>query len=200
MNNELFGEEETVETFDTVDNTDTKTVKDKLKDYADKRQNSSIISDTHTRSTYLISDETIQTLDYLVAYIEATNGLGSELTKGMSPEEVNKGRVLSKGVKSKIVNYAIQSFLDEYESQEGLIPDVQHKRHGFDVGKSKAKKYHNYYMFTENGETYGIEQDNRGRELRFLSTTNGDSVESIEQWFNEVEDNSVKTGAPRKNK
>ena len=194
MNNELFGEEETVETFDTVDNTDTKTVKDKLKDYADKRQNSSIISDTHTRSTYLISDETIQTLDYLVAYIEATNGLGSELTKGMSPEEVNKGRVLSKGVKSKIVNYAIQSFLDEYESQEGLIPDVQHK-------KSKVGKvYHNYYMFTENGETYGIEQDNRGRELRFFSTANGDSVESIEQWFESIEDNSVKTGKPRKNK
>lgn len=191
MNNELFGEEETVETFDTVDNTDTKTVKDKLKDYADKRQNSSIISDTHTRSTYLISDETIQTLDYLVAYIEATNGLGSELTKGMSPEEVNKGRVLSKGVKSKIVNYAIQSFLDEYESQEGLIPDVQHK-------KSKVGKvYHNYYMFTENGETYGIEQDNRGRELRFLSTERDSSKESIEQWFESIEDQSVKTGRPK---
>ena len=191
MNNELFGEEETVETFDTVDNTDTKTVKDKLKDYADKRQNSSIISDTHTRSTYLISDETIQTLDYLVAYIEATNGLGSELTKGMSPEEVNKGRVLSKGVKSKIVNYAIQSFLDEYESQEGLIPDVQHK-------KSKVGKvYHNYYMFTENGETYGIEQNNRGQELRYLSTTNGDSVESIEQWFDEIEDQSKRDGRPK---
>lgn len=191
MNNELFGEEETVETFDTVDNIDTKTVKDKLKDYADKRQNSSIISDTHTRSTYLISDETIQTLDYLVAYIEATNGLGSELTKGMSPEEVNKGRVLSKGVKSKIVNYAIQSFLDEYESQEGLIPEVQHK-------KSKVGKiYHNYYMFTENGETYGIEQDNRGRELRFLSTAKGDNVESIEQWFESIEDQSVKTGRPK---
>ena len=191
MNNELFGEEETVETFDTVDNTDTKTVKDKLKDYADKRQNSSIISDTHTRSTYLISDETIQALDYLVAYIEATNGLGSELTKGMSPEEVNKGRVLSKGVKSKIVNYAIQSFLDEYESQEGLIPDVQHK-------KSKVGKvYHNYYMFTENGETYGIEQNNRGQELRYLSTTNGDSVESIEQWFDEIEDQSKRDGRPK---
>lgn len=191
MNNELFGEEETVETFDTVDNTDTKTVKDKLKDYADKRQNSSIISDTHTRSTYLISDETIQTLDYLVAYIEATNGLGSELTKGMSPEEVNKGRVLSKGVKSKIVNYAIQSFLDEYESQEGLIPNVQHK-------KSKVGKvYHNYYMFTENGETYGIEQNNRGQELRYLSTTNGDSVESIEQWFDEIEDQSKREGRPK---
>ena len=191
MNNELFGEEETVETFETVDNIDTKTVKDKLKDYADKRQNSSIISDTHTRSTYLISDETIQTLDYLVAYIEATNGLGSELTKGMSPEEVNKGRVLSKGVKSKIVNYAIQSFLDEYESQEGLIPDVQHK-------KSKVGKvYHNYYMFTENGETYGIEQDNRGRELRFLSTERDSSKESIEQWFESIEDQSVKTGRPK---
>lgn len=191
MNNESFGEEETVETFDTVDNTDTKTVKDKLKDYADKRQNSSIISDTHTRSTYLISDETIQTLDYLVAYIEATNGLGSKLTKNMSPEEVNKGRVLSKGVKSKIVNYAIQSFLDEYESQEGLIPEVQHK-------KSKVGKiYHNYYMFTENGETYGIEQDNRGRELRFLSTAKGDNVESIEQWFESIEDQSVKTGRPK---
>lgn len=188
-----FGEEEVNETFETFDN-DTKTLKENLKDYSVQRMSDSIIGENHTRQTYLINDETIEKLEHLVSYVQASNGIDSENNKGLNKSEINRSRALTKGFKSKAVNYAIQQFLDQWEEQEGLIPNVQHK-------KSKAGKvYHNYYMFTENGETYGIEQDNRGRELRFLSTTKGDSVESIEQWFNEVEDNSVKTGAPRKNK
>lgn len=171
-------------------------IKEELKDYADKRQNSSIIGDTHTRSTYLISDDTLDKLEDLIAHIEATNGLNSELTKDMSKEEINKGRVLSKGVKSKIVNYAIQSFLNNYEAQEGLIPNTEHKR--YNVGTVKSKIYHNAYRFTNDGVTYGIVQDNRGKELSFMSTANGDTVEDINEWFDSIKDETKKQGAPSK--
>jgi len=175
----------------TVSN-EKETIKEELKDYADKRQNSSIIGDTHTRSTYLISDDTLEKLEDLVAHIEATNGLNSELTKGMSKEEINKGRVLSKGVKSKIVNYAIQSFLNNYEAQEGLIPNTKHKR--FKV----SNKNHNAYKFTQDGVTYGITQDHRGKELSFMSTANGNTIEEINEWFDSIEDQSKREGRPRK--
>ncbi|WP_204205892.1 hypothetical protein [Mammaliicoccus sciuri] len=187
-----FGEEEVNETFETFDN-DTKTLKENLKDYSVQRMSDSIISENHTRQTYLINDETIEKLEHLVSYVQASNGINSENNKGLNKTEINRSRALTKGFKSKAVNYAIQQFLDQWEEQEGLVPAVEHK-------KSKVGNvYHNYYMFTENGETYGIEQDNRGKELRYLSTANDDSVESIEQWFNEIEDQTVKTGAPRKN-
>lgn len=179
-----------------ITTTDKQTIKEELKDYADKRQNSSIIGDTHTRSTYLISDDTLDKLEDLVAHIEATNGLNSELTKGMSKEEINKGRVLSKGVKSKIVNFAIQSFLNNYEAQEGLIPDTEHKR--YNVGTVKNKIYHNAYRFTNDGVTYGITQDNRGKEISFMSTDSGNTAEEINEWFDSIEDQSKKEGRPRK--
>ncbi|OIJ29029.1 hypothetical protein [Staphylococcus sp. LCT-H4] len=178
-----------------ITTTDKQTIKEELKDYADKRQNSSIIGDTHTRSTYLISDDTLDKLEDLVAHIEATNGLNSELTKGMSKEEINKGRVLSKGVKSKIVNFAIQSFLNNYEAQEGLIPDTEHKR--YNVGTVKSKIYHNAYRFTNDGVTYGITQDNRGKEISFMSTDSGNTVEEINEWFDSIKDETKKQGAPK---
>lgn len=183
--------EEQQTTPQTVSN-ERESIKEELKDYADKRQNSSIIGDTHTRSTYLISDDTLEKLEDLVAHIEATNGLNSELTKGMSKEEINKGRVLSKGVKSKIVNYAIQSFLNNYEAQEGLIPNTEHKR--FKV----SNKNHNAYKFTQDGVTYGITQDHRGKELSFMSTANGNTIEEINEWFDTVPDETRKQGRPSK--
>ena len=171
---------------------DNKTIKEELKDFADARMNSSIISDTHTRSTYLISDSTLEKLNDLVAHIEATNGLDSELTKHMSKEQINKGRVLSKGVKSKLVNFSIQRFLDEYEQQDGLIPHTEHKK--YKVGNV----YHNAYRYTQDGVTYGILQNNRGKEISFMSTDSGNTVEEINEWFDSIEDQSKREGRPRK--
>ena len=183
-----FNNQEQETYIDNEQETDKKTIKEELKDFADSRMNSSIISDTHTRSTYLISDTTLEKLNNLVAFTEVSNGLNSELTKGMSREEINKGRVLSKGVKSKLVNYSIQKFLDDYESQEGLIPETFHKK--YKVGNV----YFNAYLFTQDGITYGVTQDNRGREIEFMSTDNGYTNEQINEWFDEIEDDSVKTG------
>ena len=185
-----FGDEEINETFETFDN-DTKTLKENLKDYSVQRMSDSIIGESHTRQTYLISDETIEKLEHLVSYVQAVNGIDSENNKGLNKTEINRSRALTKGFKSKFVNFALSTMINQWEEQEGLIPAIEHK-------KSKVGNvYHNYYMFTENGETYGIEQDNRGKELRYLSTANGDSVESIEQWFDEIEDQSKREGRPK---
>ena len=111
----------------------------------------------------------------------------------MSKEQINKGRVLSKGVKSKLVNYSIQRFLDEYEQQDGLIPHTEHKK--YKVGNV----YHNAYRYTQDGVTYGILQNNRGKEVKFMSTDSGNTVEEINEWFDSIEDQSKREGRPRKN-
>ena len=170
---------------------DTKTVREELKKFSDERQSNSIIGDNHTRMTYLISDSTLAKLDDLVSYIEASNGLHSELTKGLDEREVNRNRTLTKGTRSKALNFALQHFLDTWEQEEGLIPETEHKR--FKVNG----KNHNAYRFTKDGVTYLIEQDQRGRELFFMSTET-DSIDDINNRFDEIEDTSIKTGRPSK--
>lgn len=169
----------------------TVTVKEELKEYANERQNSSIIGDTHSRSTFLISDETSEALNDLTFYLEVTNSIGSSFTEGKSKEVINEGRVMSKGVKSKIVNHSVSKFLEDYKNQLGVIPKVQHKR--FKVNKVN----HNVYLFTENGKTYYIETDNRGRTVQELSTANY-SKDELQQKFDAINDESVKTGRPSK--
>lgn len=188
-----FGEDISEETFGRIDYHDHKTLNERLKDYSIKRMSDSIISENHSRSTYLIEDETLKKLNSLVSYVQAINGIDSTNNKNMSRTEINRSRALTKGFKSKSVNYAIQQFLNQWEAEEGLIPNVQYK-------KSKVDKvFHHYYLFSENGETYGIEQDNRGRELQYLSTENDDKKEFIEEWFNKIKDQNVKSGRPEKN-
>ncbi|WP_204236158.1 hypothetical protein [Mammaliicoccus sciuri] len=187
-----FGEEEVKETIELQN--DTHTVKEELKDYSVERMGNSIIGENHLRQTYLVNEETIEKLKHLVSYVQATNGIDSKNNIALNKNEINRSRALTKGFKSKFVNFALSTTLNLWEEQEGAIPDVQHK-------KSKVGNvYHNYYMFTEDGQTYGIEQDNRGKELRYLSTTNGDSVESIEQWFDNIEDQTKPEGRPKNDK
>ena len=190
FNDNMFGEEEQFD--DSPMTTDTKTVKEELKKFSDERQSNSIIGDNHTRMTYLISDSTLSKLDDLVAYIEASNGLHSELTKGLDEREVNRNRTLTKGTRSKALNFALQHFLDTWEQQEGLIPQTEHKKYKVD------KVYHNAYRFTKDGVTYGITQSNRGVELYFMSTADGYTKQQIDEWFDSIEDESKREGRPRK--
>lgn len=182
--------------------------KEGLLKYADERATSSIINNTHSRSTFLINDKLIAKLNDVIAYLEVTNGVGSQLIpEGTKEKDIEKGQLLAKGAKSKIVNHSLNKFIKQLENERNAkFPNVLHKKQN--VGTVKNKKYHNYYMFTENGETYGIEQDNRGKELRYLSTEPGESEKGVERgvtkeyiqkWFDEIEDQTVKTGAPRKN-
>lgn len=192
--NNLFGEEELEETIPTtpVDINDTKTIKEELKKFSDERQGNSIIGEDHTRATHLLSNSSLEKLNHLVNFIEASYGLNSELTKGMDEKEVKKARTLTKGTRSKALNFALQHFLDTWEQEEGLIPNTEHKK--YKVGNV----YHNAYRFTQDGVTYGILQDNRGKEVNFMSTDSGNTVEEINEWFDSIEDQSKREGRPRK--
>lgn len=186
FNDNMFGEEE-FNTTNTTTPMDDKTLKEELKEYSDARQADSIVGESHTRATHLLSDASLEKMDDLVNYISATYGLNSEFTKDMDKREVSRARTLTKGTRSKILNFALQHFLDTFEQQEGLIPETEHKR--FKVNG----KNHNAYRFTKDGVTYLIEQDQRGRELFFMSTET-DSIDDINNRFDEIEDTSVKTG------
>lgn len=172
--------------------TDKQTIKEELKKFSDERQGNSIIGEDHTRATHLLSNSSLEKLNQLVNFISASYGLGSELTKGMDEVEVKKARTLTKGTRSKALNFALQHFLDTWEQEEGLIPNTEHKK--YKVGNV----YHNAYRFTKDGVTYGITQDNRGKELSFMSTANGNTVEEINEWFDSIEDQSKREGRPSK--
>lgn len=172
--------------------TDKKTVKEELKKFSDERQGNSIIGESHTRATHLLSDSSLKKLNQLVNFISASYGLNSELTKGMDEKEVKKARTLTKGTRSKALNFALQHFLDTWEQEEGLIPNTEHKK--YKVGNV----YHNAYRFTQDGVTYGILQDNRGKEINFMSTDSGNTVEEINEWFDSIEDQSKREGRPSK--
>lgn len=156
-------------------------IKDDLVDYAIKRMTSGIINESNKRATFLVEEETLRELDDLVNFVEATNGIGTKYQENKTQEEIRKERLLAKGFKSKIVNFAIQSVLEKWKNDEDLIPEVNKVRYKVN------KVYHRAYYLEHNGETYGIEQDNRGNELQYLATTNGNSQEEIKDWFKEKE-------------
>lgn len=176
-----------------ITTTDKQTIKEELKKFSDERQGNSIIGEDHTRATHLLSNTSLSKLNDLVNFIEASYGLGSKLTKGMDEREVKKARTLTKGTRSKALNFALQHFLDTWEQEEGLIPQTEHKR--FKV----SNKNHNAYRFTKDGVTYGITQNHQGKELSFMSTANGNTIEEINEWFDAIEDQSKREGRPRKN-
>lgn len=167
-------------------------VKEELKKFSDERSGNSIIGEDHSRATHLLSNSSLEKLNQLVNFISASYGLNSELTKGMDEKEVKKARTLTKGTRSKALNFALQHFLDTWEQEEGLIPNTEHKKYKI------SNVYHNAYRFTQDGVTYGILQDNRGEEINFMSTDLGNTIEEINEWFDSIEDQSKREGRPRK--
>ncbi|MCE5154964.1 hypothetical protein KJB58_10875 [Staphylococcus hyicus] len=155
-------------------------VKEKIAEYSLNRMAGGRISETHTRSTFLIDDETLEKLQNLTDYIEGINGLETEFNEDRTARQIRDERLFSKGIKSKLINYALDTLLEQYEKDEGIIPKVQKARF-----KHTDGTFHRAFKFTENGVTYYLEQNNRGKEIRFLSTDKDISEQEIEELFNE---------------
>ena len=175
MNN-LFEDNETF--TDNEQEFDTKTLKENLQDYSIKRMSDSVILESHKRATFLVDTETLESFNNLISYQEALNGRGSKFHSDKRTSEIMKNRAMVKGLKSKIVNYAIADFLSRWETENGLLPDVDHIK--FKVNGV----YHRLYRFNIDGETYLTEQDNRGNETNFLSTEQN-SIDEIDEWYNQ---------------
>lgn len=168
---------------EVVTNSDKISVKDKIEEYSDTRMTSGRINETHKRSTFLVDDDTLEKLQNLVDYMEASNGLDSKYHDNLTVKQIRDNRLLSKGFKSKVVNYALDTIMEKWESDEGLIPKVDKVRY-----KTPEGKYNRAFRFEENGDLYYLEQDNRGNEVKFLSTGKGFSESEINELFNEKEE------------
>ncbi|MEJ7195111.1 hypothetical protein WL277_11975, partial [Staphylococcus epidermidis] len=106
------------------------------------------------RSTFLVDDDTLEKLQNLVDYMEASNGLDSKYHDNLTVKQIRDNRLLSKGFKSKVVNYALDTIMEQWESDEGLIPKVDKVRY-----KTSEGKYNRAFRFEENGDLYYLEQD-----------------------------------------
>ena len=176
-----------------VTNSDNLSIKDRIEEYSDERLTSGRINETHKRATFLIDSDTLDKLQNLVDLIEATNSLESKYQDNLTTKQVRTNRLLAKGFKSKLINFALNSVMEDWESSQGLIPEVEKIRY-----KKRDGTYNRVFKFEENGTLYLLEQNNRGVEQRFMSTDSGDTKEEIDNLFNSFEDQSKREGRPRK--
>ncbi|MCD8835053.1 hypothetical protein K2V58_12320 [Staphylococcus arlettae] len=165
---------------EVVSNSDKLSVKDKIEEYSDERMTSGRINETHKRSTMLLDQDTLSKLQNLVDLMEGTNGLDSKYQDNLTTKQARDNRLLAKGFKSKIINYALDTVLEEWESTEGLIPNVEKVRY-----KTTEGTYNRAFKFEENGVLYYLEQNNRGHEVKYLATDSGITEDEINELFNE---------------
>ena len=165
---------------EVVSNSDKLSVKDKIEEYSDERMTSGRINETHKRSTFLVDQDTLDKLQNLVDLMEGTNGLDSKYQDNLTTKQARDNRLLAKGFKSKIINYALDTVLEEWESTEGLIPNVEKVRY-----KTTEGTYNRAFKFEENGVLYYLEQNNRGHEVKYLATDSGITEDEINELFNE---------------
>lgn len=165
---------------EVVSNSDKLSVKDKIEEYSDERMTSGRINETHKRSTFLVDKDTLDKLQNLVDLMEGTNGLDSKYQDNLTTKQARDARLLAKGFKSKIINYALDTVLEEWESTEGLIPNVEKVRY-----KTTEGTYNRAFKFEENGVLYYLEQNNRGHEVKYLATDSGITEDEINELFNE---------------
>lgn len=168
---------------EVVTNSDKLSVKDKVEEYSDERMTSGRINETHKRSTFLVDQDTLDKLQNLVDLMEGTNGLDSKYQDNLTTKQARDNRLLAKGFKSKIINYALDTVLEEWESTEGLIPNVEKLRY-----KTTDGTYNRVFKFEENGVLYYLEQNNRGREIKYLATDSSITVDEINELFTEKQD------------
>ena len=152
-------------------------IKDRIEEYSNVRMTSGRINETHKRETYLVDTDVSAKLSDLVDYFEATNGLDSRYKEGKTLKQVRDDRLLAKGIKSKLINFAIEQVLTSWEQSEGIIPNVERVRH-----KASDGTYHRTFKFTENGTTYLLTQNNRGHEIEFI-TSDDTSEDEINELF-----------------
>lgn len=179
MNNLFEDEEPITETFvDNETEADKSSVKERIEEYSDTRMTAGHINETHKRATLLLDTDTLDKLQNLVDLMEASNGLESSFTDGKTVKQARNDRLLAKGFKSKIVNYALNTIISQWETENDLIPNVEKVRYKDD----KSGTYHRSFMFKQDGVLYLITQSNRGVEIEFR-TSNKEPEESLKEDF-----------------
>lgn len=156
-------------TKEPVKSSDKVTISDKVREYSEHRMGAKRINENHTRSTFLIDNESLEKLDDLVDYMEATNALDSEFTKGLTQTKKDSLRNFAGGFKSKFLNYLIKEGLEQWSKEEGTIPNIDRIR--FPVkNKNGETVYHRAFRINEKNKLTYTVQDSRGHEIDYLTT------------------------------
>lgn len=174
----MFDEQENEVYVDNENIADKKDIRERLEDFSDRRMVSGRISENSSRATFLVSDDVLSKLSDLVDHMEAVSSLDSKLNEDKTLKEIRDMRLFSKGFKSKFVGYALESALNEWEAEKGLIPKTERVRY-----KAQDGTYHRTFKFKEEGVLYLITQSNRGHEIEFL-TSDDIPVDEINAKFN----------------
>src|SRR5699024_12813597 len=148
-----------------VKSSDKVTISDKVREYSEHRMGAKRINENHTRSSFLIYNESLEKLDDLVDYMEATNALDSEFTKGLTDTKKQSLRNFAGGFKSKFLNYLIKEGLEQWAKEEGTIPSIDRARFPVSDGS-----YHRAFRINEKNKLTYTVQDSRGHELTYLTT------------------------------
>lgn len=179
-------QEQPTEEHKTVESSDTVTFLDKIKEYTDVRNNQ-IVTQDHTRSTFLLDNKSLSELDDLVDYMEALGASdGGDLVqvKGVG-KDLDKYRIISKNFKSRFVNYCIKEGLKSWKDKEGKIPDIDRAR--FPVGNNEY--WRAFKIKDEHDHVYYTEQDNRGHQQKYLTTDPKETrtdKQATEEYINEL--------------
>ena len=140
-------------------------IRERIEEYSNTRMTSGRINETHQRATFLVDQDTLTKLNNLVDLMEGTNGLDSKYQDNKTVKQVRDDRLFSKGFKSKLINFSLDTILEEWEQSQGLIPEVSKIRY-----KAQDGTYHRTFKFKEEGILYLITQSNRGHEIEFLTS------------------------------
>ena len=173
----MFEEQENEIYTDNEKPTDKKDIRERLEDFSDKRMLSGRILELSSRATFLVSNDVLKKLSDLVDHMEAISSLDSRLNEDKSVKEIRDMRLFLKGFKSKFIGYALESALNEWEAEKGLIPETERVRY-----KAQDGTYHRTFKFKDDGILYLITQSNRGHEIEFL-TSEDVSESEIESKF-----------------
>src|SRR5699024_4011597 len=151
-----------------IDNEKPKAKKDnreRLEDSSDRHMVSGPISELSSRATFLVSDDVLNKLSHLVDHMEAVSSLDSKLNEDKTLKEIRDMRLFSKGFKSKFIGYALESAINEWEAEIGVIPKTERVRY-----KSQDGTCHRTFKYKEEGVLYLITQSISGHEIEFLTS------------------------------
>ncbi|TDM04077.1 hypothetical protein [Macrococcus carouselicus] len=161
-------------------------IKDLILNY-EKERSLYKIEDSHKRQTFLVEEDNIKRLESLQAYLELQNARNSSLSN--DDDSLRRNRKLAVGFKTKAVNIALKQFMDNWDNEIGLTPEIEVIRYKV----ANINKNYRVYLFEMDGQYHFVQHDNRGNELEHITG----SESSIREKFESYRETEIRSGRPK---
>lgn len=152
---------------------------DKVFEHIANRSANARISDSFSRSTYFISNDSIEALDNICRYVELLGSVDGEFASSRG-EDSQRYRILSKSFKSVAVNMVLDSLIEQFTDEHDGVPIVEKVRYF----NKQDKLYYRAFLVTDEDNIYYQELDNRGNTIKFYSNTVSDHLFATEDEMN----------------